>query len=171
MKYVMQVCKHRRQSNTISYFSHFFGNLEWSNKTRSQLLRLQCPTNSRHRSNSHKHMVSLLKLKCFPPLVMITLLTTLRSFHLLLNHLNLLCSLLYNFWSNHNTLTSFVPTQWSSTSPTMQRLKRSHTYTRMKTVVVGKFNQRQITIHAPPFSNTQARNKSSNDWIVLSVCP
>src|SRR3954471_22580760 len=96
-------------------------------------------------------MISLLKLKCFPPLVMITLLTTHRSFHLLLNHLNLLRSLLYNFWSNHNTLTSFVPTQWSSTSPPIQRLKRSHTYTRMKIVVVGKFNQRQITIPSTSF--------------------
>src|SRR4051812_9678699 len=96
-------------------------------------------------------MISLLKLKCFPPLVMITLLTTLRSFHLLLNHLNLLCSPLYNFWTNHNTLTSFVPTQWHPTPPTIQRLKWSHTDTRMITVVVGKLNQRKITIPSTSF--------------------
>src|SRR3954471_24442737 len=96
-------------------------------------------------------MISLLELKCLPSFIIINLLTTLRSFHLLLDHLNLLYSLLYNFWSNYSTLTSFVPTQWSSTSPTIQCLKRSHTYTRMKTVVVGKFNQRQITIPSTSF--------------------
>src|SRR3954471_10862921 len=96
-------------------------------------------------------MVSRLKLKCFPPLVMITLLSTMRSFHLLLNHSNLLCSLLYNFWTNHSTLAGFVPTQQRPTSPTIQSLKRSHTNTRMITVVVGKFNQRQITIPSTSF--------------------
>src|SRR3954466_2135446 len=151
MKHIMQIRQQRRKRHTISHFSHSFRNLEWSNKTRSQLLRLQCPTNPCHRSNSHKHMISLLKLKCFPPLVMITLLSTLRSFHLLLNHSNLLCSLLYNFWTDHNTLTRFVPTQRRPTSPTIQSLKRSHTDTRMITVVVGKFNQRQITIPSTSF--------------------
>src|SRR3954462_1938021 len=151
MKYIMQICKHRRLSDTISHFSHPFRNLEWSDKTRSQLLRLQCPTNPCHRSNSHKHMISLLKLKCFPPLVMITLLSTLRSFHLLLNHSNLLCSLLYNFRTNHSTLTRFVPIQRRPTSPTIQSLKRSHTDTRLKTVVVGKLNQRQISITSTSF--------------------
>src|SRR3954470_17498900 len=96
-------------------------------------------------------MIPLLKLKCFPPLVMIALLTTLRSFHLFLNHSNLLCSLLYNFRTNHSTLTRFVPTQRRSTSPTIQSLKRSHTDTRMITVVVGELNQRQITIPSPSF--------------------
>src|SRR4051812_45176990 len=96
-------------------------------------------------------MISLLKLECFPPLVMIALLTTLRSFHLLLNHLNLLRSLLYNFWTNHSSLTRFVPTQWRPTPPTIQSLKRSHTNTRMITVVVGKLNQRQITIPSTSF--------------------
>src|SRR3954467_6221241 len=96
-------------------------------------------------------MVSLLKLKCFPPLFMITLLTTLRSFHLLLNHLNLLCGLLYNFWSNHSTLTRFVPTQRRPTPPTIQSLKWSHTDTRTIIVVVCKLNQRKITIPSTSF--------------------
>src|SRR3954468_5713854 len=96
-------------------------------------------------------MVSLLKLKCFPPLVMVTLLTTLRSFHLLLNHLNLFRSLLYNFWSNHSTLTRFIPTQRRPTSPTIQSLKRSHTNTRMINIVVGKLDQRQIAIPSTSF--------------------
>src|SRR3954462_6790496 len=96
-------------------------------------------------------MVSRLKLKCFLPLVMITLLSTLRSFHLLLNHSNLLCSLLYNFWTNHSTLAGFLPTHPRPTTPPTQSLNRTHTNTRLITVIVGKFNQRQITIPSTSF--------------------
>src|SRR4051812_6727241 len=96
-------------------------------------------------------MISFLKLKCFPPLVVITLLTTLRSFHLLLNNLNLFRSLLYNFRSDHSTLTRFVPTQRCSTSPTIQSFKQSHTNTRMITIFVGELNQKKITIPSTSF--------------------
>src|SRR3954462_8796996 len=86
-----------------------------------------------------------------PSFIIVTLLTTLRSSHLLLNHLNLLSSLLYNFWPNHSTLTRFIPTQRRPTSPTIQSLKRSHTNTRMITIVVSKLDQRQIAIPSTSF--------------------
>src|ERR1051325_4616567 len=75
-------------------------------------------------------MFSFTKLKIFPPLIVITFLATLRSSHLLLNHLNLFRSLLNNFRSNHSTLSRFIPTQRCPTPPTIQCLKRSHTNAR-----------------------------------------
>src|ERR1051325_1873384 len=96
-------------------------------------------------------MFSLANLKIFPPLIVITFLMTLRSPHLLLNHLDLFRSLLNNLWSNHSTFSRFIPTQRRPTSPTIQCLKRSHTNARMKTIVVGELYQRQIAIPSSTF--------------------
>lgn len=57
-----------------------------------------------YRSNSKKHMLSLLELKCFPFIIMVTLLETLIIYHLIFNHFNLLCRSLDNLRSNHNTI-------------------------------------------------------------------
>ena len=65
-------------------------------KMRCQLSTLQSTSNTGY---SQKLMISNLKLNIFLPLIMITLMPTLRRSHLLLNHLNLLCSLLHNFRS------------------------------------------------------------------------
>src|SRR4030066_1392688 len=114
----------------------------WTNELRSQLLRFQCTSNTSHRRDSQKHMITFLELKVFPSLIMITFLSTLRRFHLLLYQFDLLRSLLYNFWSQNCTLTSLEPTQRSSASPTIQCLKRRHSNARMVTVVISELYQR-----------------------------
>ena len=78
-------------------------------------------------------MISLLELKCFPHLIIITLLETLQSFHLLLDHLDLLGSLLNNLRSRHNTFTRIIPTQMYLTPPTIQSFERCHPNTRRNT--------------------------------------
>src|ERR1044072_1607508 len=97
-------------------------------------------------SNSQKHMITILKFQVFSPFIMITLLSTLRNSHLFSNHLHHLSSLSNQFESKHHTFTRLVPTQRSSTPPTIQRLKRCHSNTSMKTVVISKLNQRKICI-------------------------
>ncbi|MCI49473.1 hypothetical protein A2U01_0070717, partial [Trifolium medium] len=62
--------------------------------------------------------------------------TTLRCSHLLLNHPDLLGCLLNNLGSKHDIISRFKPTQRRPALPTIQRLKRCHSYTRVKTIVV-----------------------------------
>lgn len=114
-------------------------------------------------------MVPLFKLKLFPTLILVTLMATLQSFHLILDRLVLVRSLLHNLRSNHRTLTEFILTWRWPTHPAIRRFKRSHYNTRMEIVIAKENNQRQVAIQAPPYSSTQAFNKSSKDWIVLSV--
>ena len=75
---------------------------------------------------------------------MVTLMLTLRSLHLLLDHLDLLIGLLHNLISNYCTLTRFVPAQRYPTPPTIQRLKRGYPNTQMKIIIVSELDQRQV---------------------------
>src|SRR4030066_433956 len=114
----------------------------WTNELRSQLLRFQCTSNTSHRRDSQKNMVTFLEFNVFSSLIMITFLPTLRCFHLLSYQFDLLSSLLNNFWSHNCTLTSLEPTQRSSASSTIQCLKRCHSNARMVTVVISELYQR-----------------------------
>lgn len=93
-----------------------------------------------------EHMISLLELKRLSLLIMITLLSTSWSLHLLLNHLNLLSSLLNNLWSKHNTLSRFILSQRSHTPPFIQSLIKCHSNTIMIIVIVGELDQWKVTI-------------------------
>lgn len=91
---------------------------------------------------------------------MITLLPTLRCFHLLSNHFDHLSSLLYNLWSKHYTFTGLIPTKRCSTFSTIQRFKRHHSNTRIIIVVIGELYQRQMTV-----PNTSLLEKTSSQQV------
>src|SRR3954469_4754065 len=118
----------------------------WSDKMRSYLLRFQGSSYTGNRRNSQEYMITSLEFQIFPPLVMITLLPTLRSLHPLTDQLNLLGSFSNNLRSKYYTLARFMPTQRSPTSPTIQRFKRCHTDTRMVTIIVCELYQWKISI-------------------------
>lgn len=104
MKHIMNIRKRRWKIYLIGQLSYLLHNLVRINDMRSELSQLQSSANTSYRSNPKKHLISLSELKFFPFLIMITLLTTLRSLHLLLSYLDLLCGLLDNLISNHNLL-------------------------------------------------------------------
>lgn len=87
-------------------------------------------------------MIFLLELKCLPPLVMIVFLTTSQNFHLLLDHPNLLCSLLNYPRSKHDTLTRITPTQRCHILPTVECFERCHFNAKMEIIIIGELNQR-----------------------------
>ncbi|MCI31768.1 hypothetical protein A2U01_0052980, partial [Trifolium medium] len=80
-------------------------------------------------------MITFLEFNIFSPLIMITLLTTLRHSHLLPNHPNLLGSLLHNLQTKNYTFSEFIPTKRCPTPPLIQSFKRCHSNTRMETIV------------------------------------
>ena len=146
MKHVMQICKWWRWSNLISHITYLLWNLIRTNKMQHKFSRLQSSTNTDYLSNSKKYMIIFLKREILHYVIMITLLTTLRRFHLLLDHLYIFIYLLYNLRSEYNTLSRLIPTQWSSTPPTIQGFIWFHPNTRMETIIIVKLNQRKLVV-------------------------
>ncbi|KAE9598332.1 hypothetical protein Lalb_Chr15g0079661 [Lupinus albus] len=91
-------------------------------------------------------MTPFIKLERFPPLIIITLLLTLRYPHILPYFLNLLCRFSDHLGSQHQVLSSFKPTHRSCTFPPIQSFIGCHSNTRIKTVIVRKLDQRQHTV-------------------------
>ncbi|MCI43158.1 hypothetical protein A2U01_0064395, partial [Trifolium medium] len=80
-------------------------------------------------------MITFMKFDIFPPLIMVTLLATLRRPYLLPDHLNLFSRLLHNLRTQYQILTGLIPTKWCPTSPPIQSFERHHPDTRMETVI------------------------------------
>lgn len=111
-----------------------------TNETWCKLSRFKITTNTCDWSDSQEHMISLLELKFFLPLIMITLLYVMWCFHILLNRLYILDSLLNNLMSKYNTFARIIPTQRCHTPSTIKSLKRCHSNARMKFFVVSKLS-------------------------------
>lgn len=117
-----------------------------TNKTRGEILRLQSSPNIRHKGDSQKHMISLLKFEGLPPLIMTALLSTLRCLNIFLDHLHFLYSLLNNLWSQNNTLPIFIPTKRIQIPLPIQCFERCHSNTRMIVVIICKLSKWQETV-------------------------
>src|ERR1051325_3746528 len=90
MEHIMQIRKIRWQRHPISNLSYSVRYLIWTNKARSKFLRFQCSSNTGYWCNPQEYMFTFLKFQTFPPLVVITLLSTLGSLHFFTDKLHLL---------------------------------------------------------------------------------
>ena len=79
-------------------------------------------------------------------MVSIWLLQAIVCFQEIPYYMNLVQSLINLFGNQTWRLSHVKPSNWKSTSPTIQGHKRSHTYRWIVTIVVRKLNQRKVFI-------------------------
>lgn len=95
-------------------------------------------------------MVSYLELHVPLLWICVAFLSALRHEHPSMDLLNSLRSQLHSLGTQILSLTNFFPKDKQSALPTIQHLTRSHPYSCLITIVVGKLNQRNILIPRSP---------------------
>ena len=99
-----------------------------------------------HGWNFEIHFITLFKFKVPSPMVCIRLLPAIGCLQPVPYYVNFLQGLINQFETQEWKLAHFKPSNWRSTSPTIQGLNGSHRYSWIVTIVIRELNRRQIFI-------------------------